>query len=210
MSNIRNLALFFIIGIAMIVFCYFFVDRQIVWFLHDHHFRSYKILEIFANDITFWITKVIAIFYIYFFIKLVIKKTNDLDYKVLLIANAVVIGQFLKDFLKGIFGRYWTATFIDNNPSLIRDHVYGFNWFHSGNAYASFPSGHATFIVSFSIAAWILFPKLRWLWILLAVLVVVSQILMYFHFASDLIAGSMLGTLVGYYTAGFYSKKASV
>ncbi|WP_150468338.1 phosphatase PAP2 family protein [Francisella sp. SYW-9] len=209
MSNIRNLALFFIIGIALIVFFYFFVDRQIVWFLHDHHSRSYKILEILANDIVFYLRELIPIFYIYFFIKLVIKKTNNLDYKVLLIANAVVIGQILKDFLKGIFGRYWTATFINNNPSLIRDHVYGFNWFHSGSAYGSFPSGHATFILSFSVTAWILFPKLRWLWALLAALVVASQLLMYFHFASDLIAGSMLGTLVGYYTASFYNKRSS-
>lgn len=208
-NSIRNLVLFFIIGIVLIVFCYFFVDRQIVWFLYDHHSRSYKILEILANDIVLTIRNIIPVFYIYFFIKLVVKKTNNLDYKVLLIANAIVIGQVLKDFLKEIFGRYWPATFINNNPSLIKDHMYGFNWFHSGSAYGSFPSGHATFMLSFSVAAWILFPKLRWLWVLLAVLVVASQLLMYFHFASDLIAGSMLGTLVGYYTASFYNKRSS-
>ncbi|WP_255321786.1 phosphatase PAP2 family protein [Francisella halioticida] len=191
----------------MIVFCYFFVDRQIVWFLYDHHSRNYRILEIFANDITSSITKLIIIFYIYYFIKLTFKRDSKFEYKILLITNAVVIGQFLKAFLKGIFGRYWTATFVNNNPSLIKDHAYDFNWFHSGNIYGSFPSGHATFIVSFSVAAWVLFPKLHWLWALLMVLVVVSQLLMYFHFASDLIAGSMLGSLVGYYTANFYNKK---
>jgi membrane-associated phospholipid phosphatase len=116
-----------------------------------------------------------------------------------LACNAVVIGQFLKDIFKVIFGRYWPATFVCNNPSLVSNHVYGFQWFKSGSAYASFPSGHTTFIFSFSISMWFLFPKLRWLWFLLAFLVVVGQIGMYYHFLSDVIAGALLGSLVGFY-----------
>jgi membrane-associated phospholipid phosphatase len=46
---------------------------------------------------------------------------------------------------------------------------------------------------------WFLFPKLRWLWFLLAFLVVVGQIGMYYHFLSDVIAGALLGSLVGFY-----------
>ncbi|MEY8716536.1 hypothetical protein [Francisella philomiragia] len=64
-----------------------------------------KILEILANDIVFYIIESIPIFYVYFFIKLTAKKTNNLDYKILLLANAVVIGRVLKDFLKRIFDR---------------------------------------------------------------------------------------------------------
>jgi membrane-associated phospholipid phosphatase len=204
--SLRSLTTLYLAGLVLIVFCYFFVDRQFVWFLYEHHTRNYNILEIFANDITYLLTKAICVFYIYYFIKLVLAKASQTDYKIMLIANAVVIGQVLKDFIKGIFGRYWTETFINNNPSLIRDHVFGFNWFHSGTAYTSFPSGHATFILSFSVAGIILFPKLRWLFILLALLVTLSQLLMYFHFASDLIAGAIFGSLVGYYTASFYKK----
>ncbi|ADA79124.1 hypothetical protein FTU_1497 [Francisella tularensis subsp. tularensis TIGB03] len=72
----------------------------------------------------------------------------------------------------------------------------------------SFPSGHATFIFSFSVSMWILFPKYRWLWALLAFLVVVTQLLQYFHFVSDLIVGLMLGSIIGYYAAQSYTKKS--
>ena len=96
-----------------------------------------------------------------------------------------------------MFGRYWPATFTCHNPSLIDNHVYGFNWFNTGAAYASFPSGHATFIFSFAAVLWSVFPKLRWLACLLCLLVISGQIVMYYHFVSDIIAGAILGTLVG-------------
>ena len=43
---------------------------------------------------------------------------------------------------------------------------------------------------SFSVIMWVLFPKYRWLWALLAFLVLITQLLQYFHFASYLIAGA--------------------
>ncbi|AVC44556.1 phosphatase PAP2 family protein [Francisella tularensis subsp. novicida] len=195
------------LGVVSIFFCYFFVDRQIVWFLYEHNSRQYKIMRFFSDDIISFIKDLVFVFYIYYFIKLILKKLVDTDIKILLVANAIIIGQFIKDILKGIFGRYWPETF-KNNPSLIRDNLYGFNWFDFDNINNSFPSGHATFIFSFSVSMWILFPKYRWLWALLTFLVVVTQLLQYFHFASDLIAGSMLGSIIGYYAAQSYTKKS--
>lgn len=198
--------LLIILGILSILFCYYFVDRQIVWFLYEHNSRQYTIMKFFSDDIISFIKVLVFVFYVYYFIKLILKKVVDIDTKFLLVANAIIIGQFIKDILKGIFGRYWTETF-KNNPSLIRNDLYGFNWFSFDNINNSFPSGHATFIFSFSVSMWILFPKYRWLWALLAFLVVVTQLLQYFHFASDLIAGSMLGSIIGYYAAQSYSQK---
>ncbi|MFV9972971.1 MAG: hypothetical protein AB8V06_01890 [Francisella endosymbiont of Hyalomma asiaticum] len=43
---------------------------------------------------------------------------------------------------------------------------------------------------------------------LLAFLVLITQLLQYFHFASDLIAGAMLGSIIGYYTALTYQQKS--
>lgn len=184
---------------------YLFIDRQVVWFLAAHHSRQLTILQVFANNIISVITVLVFLFYIYYVMRLRRSTVSKTDRKLLLACNAVVIGQFLKNILKMIFGRYWTSTFVCNNPSLVSNHAYGFNWFKSGNAYASFPSGHTTFIFSFSVSMWFLFPKLRWLWSLLALLVVVGQIGMYYHFVSDVIAGALLGSLVGFYVV-YHSK----
>ncbi|WP_235261391.1 phosphatase PAP2 family protein [Candidatus Francisella endociliophora] len=113
------------------------------------------------------------------------KKIIATDKKPLLVANAIVIGQFVKDILKGFFSRYWPETF-KNNLSLIRDNAYGFNWFKFDNINNSFPSGHATLIFSFCVSLWILFPKYKLLWALLISLVVTAQLLQYFYFASGL------------------------
>ena len=200
--------LLIIFGILLIFFCYFFVDKHVVWFLYEHNSRQYTIMRFFSDDSVSFLNISIFVFYIYYFIKLLYKKVSVTDTKFLLVANAVLIGQFIKEILKGIFGRYWTETFRNHNPSLVRDNLYGFNWFKFNGDYASFPSGHATFIFSFSVSMWILFPKYRWIWLLLAFLVVATQLLQYFHFVSDLIAGAILGSIIGYYTALTYKQKS--
>ena len=146
----------------------------------------------------------IFFFYIYYSIELVSKRVSDFDSRFILVVNAVLIGQFIKEIFKGICGRYWADTFRNNNPSLIHDNAYGFNWFKFNGDFGSFPSGHATFIFSFIVGLWILFPKYRWLYMVLAFLVIAAQLLQYFHYASDLIAGATLGTIVAVYTCQHY------
>ncbi|MEM9242615.1 MAG: phosphatase PAP2 family protein [Pseudomonadota bacterium] len=204
MKSIYKLLLIALAGVILIIVSYFFVDKPVVWFLVAHHSQQFELLKLFANDITAMITIVIFLFYIYYAIKLHANRISDFDKKFLLGFNAVVIGQFLKNILKPIFARYWPATWVCNNPSLVKNHMYGFNWFKSGSAYASFPSGHTTFIFSFSVSMWFLFPKLRWLWSLLAFLLILGQIGMYYHFVSDVIAGALLGSLVGFYSVYGY------
>ncbi|ACJ17537.1 phosphatase PAP2 family protein [Coxiella burnetii] len=188
----------------LIIFSYFFIDRQLVWFLVEHQSRRFKILALFANGITSFIAIFIFLYYIIFFIKFSVSSLKEFDKKLIIVCNSVVISAFIKDIVKIIFGRYWTATFNCNNPSLISNHVYGFNWLKSGNAYGSFPSGHTVFIFSFSVSLWILFPRLRWLWSMLAFCVIFGQIGIYYHFVSDVIAGVTLGSWIGLYNT-FYS-----
>lgn len=182
----------------LVVICYFWLDRQLVWWLVAHDTRRYSLLKILANDITLLLTILIALFYLSFVVKLSLNRLNLFDRKFVIVCNAVVTGQFVKALLEPIFGRYWTGTFICNNPSLLNNHVYGFNWFTTGSAFQSFPSGHTTFIISFSVTLWLLFPCLRWLWALLSALVIVGQLGMYYHFASDIFAGVFLGALIAY------------
>ncbi|MDE5007415.1 hypothetical protein NAI48_13260, partial [Francisella tularensis subsp. holarctica] len=76
----------------------------------------YTILRFFSDDISSFIKELVFVFYIYYFIKLILKKIVDTDIKILLLANAIIIVYFIKDILNGIFGRYWPETF-KNNPS---------------------------------------------------------------------------------------------
>ena len=193
--------------LLLIVSCtlsYYFLDKQLVWLFSGHHTRDLSFLRIMSDYIPNAIGAFIALFYIYFVFQMrSVKHSEPADKprhselrKLLIMCNAVVIALFLKDTLKWVFGRSWASTFICNNPSLLEHHVYGFHWFRSGAVFNSFPSGHATIAFSFSTSMWFLFPTLRWLWSILAAMVVIGQLTLYYHFFSDVLAGAALGSVV--------------
>lgn len=182
--------------ISLLIFSYYHIDRQLVWMLASQHSRDWLLLKIFANDITNVICAFVFIFYIYFAATLAKFNTNLINKKLVCMCNAVVIAIFLKDGLKMLFGRYWPSTYMCNNPSLIDSNVYGFNWFSKGTPFSAWPSGHATLICAFAASMWFLFPKLRIVWVLLAMLVIIGQVGMYYHFFSDVVAGAILGSVV--------------
>ena len=78
-----------------------------------------------------------------------------------LASTSVIVAETIKGGLKYIFGRLWPDTWVQNNPSFIHDGAYGFNFFHGGPGYASFPSGHTTVTCALISVLWILYPYWR-------------------------------------------------
>jgi membrane-associated phospholipid phosphatase len=115
----------------------------------------------------------------------------------LAVCIATLMADAAKDVLKVAFGRPWPETWVNNNPSWIGTHSYGFWPFHGGAGWASFPSGHTTSIAAPCAAAWRQARKIRPLLALLPALVVIGLIGCDFHFLSDCIAGALLGTACG-------------
>ncbi len=64
-------------------------------------------------------------------------------------------------------------------------------------ASSSFPSGHATTSFAAAMAVAVLMPRLRWPALALATLVALSRVYLGVHFALDVIAGALIGTLIG-------------
>src|SRR5215472_13640782 len=84
--------------------------------------------------------------------------------------------------LKYAFGRTWPNTWIENNPSLIQNGVFGFNPFHAGLGFASFPSGHAAAICSVMTVLWWSCPNWRPIYVACVAAVVFGLIGANYHF----------------------------
>jgi membrane-associated phospholipid phosphatase len=114
---------------------------------------------------------------------------------------ALFTAMGVKDVLKLAFGRTWPETWTCGNTSLIRDGVMTFSPFHGGAGWASFPSGHETLSCAVAACLWVLLPRFRPLYLLAVFLVALTLLLSDFHFVSDILAGCLVGWMVGLFAA---------
>lgn len=118
-----------------------------------------------------------------------------------------IFASVITDTSKGLFGRYWPETWIQNNPSWIQDKAYGFHLFHDSWRDSSFPSGHSAIIVAAGTMIWLVLPKWRFLSLLLITLEVVGLIGMNYHFVSDVMGGAFIGWTVALFVHYHFFKE---
>jgi membrane-associated phospholipid phosphatase len=121
---------------------------------------------------------------------------------VLAISLSIQVALAMNKSAKSVFGRTWPESWRGDNPSWIRDGVFGFFPFHGGPNWGSFPSGHTTVITTAATLLWLVWPELRLLWAALVATVVTGLIGANYHFVSDVIGGVYLGLAVGLGGAG--------
>ena len=122
-------------------------------------------------------------------------------------SNSILLANLVKFPLKFIFGRYWPQTFKGNNLSLLHDGAYGFNPFHWGINYSSFPSGHTATVFAFVTIVWAMYPRFRWISVIMCKMVSIALMVLYYHFVSDLLAGAYMGIVIGIIVYTLLQKK---
>src|SRR5665647_1291423 len=120
---------------------------------------------------------------------------------------SLIMAEATKNQLKFLFGRTWPDTWVQNNPSFIRDGAYGFNLFHGGAGFASFPSGHSAVTCAVISVLWIFYPKLRAIYLFVVFAVVIGLIGANYHFLSDIIAGAFVGVSTGWMTTALWQTR---
>jgi membrane-associated phospholipid phosphatase len=123
---------------------------------------------------------------------------TEIQTVVVLSAISLAVSDIFENWLKLAFGRTWPETWVQDNPSLIRDGVHNFNLFHGGAGFASFPSGHMVAICAMLSVFWICRPRFRPVYAICIATVFVGLLGADYHFLSDLIGGGFLGFSVGW------------
>jgi membrane-associated phospholipid phosphatase len=75
---------------------------------------------------------------------------------------------------------------------LLHDGVYGFQWFEYARNLWSFPSGHTTTIMGIVWGGWIIWPRARWFLFLFGLAVMLSRIMLFKHYFSDVMMAAYL------------------
>jgi membrane-associated phospholipid phosphatase len=181
---------------AVVVICYYYVDRPVAFFVHEHRIARFDELRWLTEPpplVQSWSPLVVVM--------LLIRRAGGSWRRwqhVLFVAcvSLIVADQF-RESLGDLFGRYWPETWHNNNPSLIGTGAYGFHPFQVGDDVGSFPSGHSARIVGFASVFWLAMPGVRWLCALLTIPMLIALVGMDYHFVGDVVAGSTLGGIIG-------------
>lgn len=185
-----------------VVIAYFWLDRPIALWVHDHLQLGFHGT---VTGISHWPDPLIplAILALIVLGLRVATSRSPLGGRqaaALVASVSVLITEVFKDLLKFIFSRPWPESWMGNNPSFIRDGIYGFHFLHGGS-YQSFPSGHMAASCAVLAVLWIWYPRWRALYLIAALTVGLGLIAANYHFLSDVLAGAFLGTSVAWFTS---------
>lgn len=107
-----------------------------------------------------------------------------------LIGISLPVAFAIKSLLKWVFGR------MDARVWILRPDEYAFHWFHGGQGFQGFPSGHMLVFTPLLLALWDFYPRYSMIFLLAWVGLALALMATEYHFLSDVIAGAYLGFLV--------------
>ena len=190
------MAVALIAGTVLVVACYYFIDRPVAWFVHNHRFFPAYVLQ-WPPLLSSGLKAVAPVAIVLAVLWWAWKPAGRLQQVLLAIAANVIVTTLFKQLLKWACGRYWPETWISENPSLVNSGDYGFNPFHLGSAYEAFPSGHAAVFCGVLSILWLCYPRWRWLYAVFGASLCLALVGMNYHFVGDVVSGVMLGTATG-------------
>jgi len=189
---------------VLVTLCYFFIDKQVAYFVHDHELNKYTML-LWMTHTAMLLNALAPAILVLAAVKLAWSPLTRLEKTLVAASLSLMVTVAFEFYLKFLFGRYWPETWVNNNPSLIGNGSYGFHPFHFEQAFGSFPSGHTARTFAAMSVVWIAYPRWRLLCAALCAAVVVGLVGMNYHFVGDTVGGAFLGSVTGMYAARGFS-----
>ncbi|HZB91099.1 MAG TPA: phosphatase PAP2 family protein, partial [Stellaceae bacterium] len=190
----RRLALPALLLLASVLLSMAFLDRRTAWFFHD---TDPGVRQVFEFITQFGLGKgyliISAALFAAFRLAAALGRDGERAARLaawaqraLYVFLAVAVSGLIADVMKPVFGRA--------RPKLLfADGIYGFNWGAMRADYWSFPSGHATTMGALVVALAFLWPRGLPLYLIAALLVMASRIIITAHYPSDVLVGAVLG-----------------
>jgi membrane-associated phospholipid phosphatase len=179
--------LLFFVTTALCLVCYEFLDRPAALFFATVNNSTKSVFGFITLLGLSWpyLAAASAAFVYFRFIN----KNEAVANVCLFLFTAVILSGLANDLIKVLAGR--------SRPCLlISSGIYKFEPFAHHYDYASFPSGHANTIAALCYGLSVATGRFKYLWLILALAVMASRVVLTAHFISDLIFGAYLGVVV--------------
>ena len=176
------------------VLCILYVDRPLAEFLDSHvrHTAAFHVLNVGLHPVS--MTAPLSLLFLLVAGGWALSGYGPRPWaaKPVVCALALAWGLASEFVFKRVFGRSWP------DPTYLHQHLYGFHLLHGSDHWSSFPSGTAIGAAALATAVSLLWPRLRFLCILLGLACSAALVIDNFHWLSDVIAGCFLGVSIGW------------
>ena len=173
--------------LGVLVLLFLFVDKPLAWNMY-YLGVTYSapwlntFTELGANSVYIVFFFLLAMYYHF------IARNKLAEQRLWFLWCCIVFSSLVAFVLKILFGRA--------RPELLfSDHLYGFYWLKTQQAYFSFPSGHTTTVMSLVFGLGFLFPTYGGVLILAGLLVAGSRIFLTHHYLTDVLAAAYFSLL---------------
>lgn len=182
------------------IFSYFHMDKSIA--IYCYHFNAIA-NHIWITSFFHYITKLgesqYALIILFSLFIIFWKKIPTVANQMLYLFSAVALSGIIADIVKILVARL--------RPSMLFEHdVYGLVGFKLGAQFNSLPSGHSATAFALAIGFTLLFPRYKYLYLFIAFLVASSRVILTFHYLSDVLIGSLIGSVTAFFLYKIYFK----
>lgn len=174
--------------IVLVVLIYKFADAKIANFFHDLDLRTklpvLKLVTALGKDLIYLILfLLLALFFRY------IKKEPLFEARSWYLFACIVLTSTVCLFIKVLLGRARPELLFSAN-------LFGFYWLKFSSDYWSLPSGHTTTVMTVVAGLGVLFPRCFYLLLAIGLLIVLTRVVLYYHYLSDVMTAIYLNILL--------------
>lgn len=198
-GRLRNWCIGLAITIVGVIASYLWLDQPIAFFVHRNVTDKTMFIWLQLLPIAFLLLSLLVLAWcgLWALMDRPFSRVQSIGFACSL---SFIATNFINNQLKYAFGRTWPDTWINNNPSLIQNGVFGFIPFHGGPGFASFPSGHVAAVCAVITVLWWSYASLRPIYLACVAAITIGLVGANYHFLSDILSAIFVGVSAGYIT----------
>ncbi len=177
----------------LVILAYYFIDQPLATYFYQLDLRTKMPLLGVLTALGKWIAYVLLFFIAGLYFRY-IQVNTVYEARAWYLLGCVLLANLVCLVLKVTLSRARPDLLFSSNE-------FGFYWFKLSSDYWSLPSGHTTTVISLAVGLGMFVPRYFYVLLVAAFFIVVSRILLCFHYLSDVMSAFYISLLVvGFFT----------